>query len=214
MIVQDSTTGQLHEVPDFGMYAGDPNVYDGLGNPLGLGPLAALIPAAASALAPLASSVLPAVANALIPAAGATGQAIQSAMSIGNQLAPIAHQAASGFIRPFLAPPPAPTNVTVQQQAPMVGPPPFIRVPPPGAPRPMPHVPHAHTPRPPQAPPGWMRPPATPMAFKPRRYFMRCSAWPGPPGLVPSHAPGLIEPPGPAAPGLAPFRRTRARRRR
>src|SRR6476646_8503472 len=62
MIVQDSLTGALHQVPDqfagYGGYAdyGDV-VYDGYGNPLGFPPLAALLPLAMKA-APMAAKWL------------------------------------------------------------------------------------------------------------------------------------------------------------
>ena len=58
MLVQDGLTGYLHEVPDAQLYGYD-EVYDHLGNPVGLFP----------ALAALASKVLPGVASAVMPAA-------------------------------------------------------------------------------------------------------------------------------------------------
>src|SRR5262245_38409327 len=85
MLVQDTQTGALHEVPDgpvgyapgYGYYAdpaslgyyGDTSepvmggqVYDGLGNPVGFLPFLGPI---VSALAPIAAKALPAIANAI-----------------------------------------------------------------------------------------------------------------------------------------------------
>ena len=39
-----------------------------------------------------------------------------------------------------------------------------------------------------QLPPGWMRPPVPYTGLAPRRRYMRCVSWPGPPGLVPTSA--------------------------
>src|SRR5215470_14555694 len=76
MLVQDTLTGALHEVPeygeapDFGYYgeAIDPlgEVYDGFGNPVGFLPFLAPL---ANMIAPLAAKVLPSVAQA-IPGVG------------------------------------------------------------------------------------------------------------------------------------------------
>src|SRR5262245_13384080 len=84
MLIQDSLTGRLHEIPDqlyrsylgeYGQlyeqryqqgygssphYAAGQVVYDGLGNPVGIVPLLAM-------LAPLAAKVLPAIATKLLP---------------------------------------------------------------------------------------------------------------------------------------------------
>jgi hypothetical protein len=71
MLVQDQYSGYVHEVPD--QLYGLGEVYDGLGNPLGLPFL--------SALAPLASSILPAIAPILsrIPGVGSlVGGALQN----------------------------------------------------------------------------------------------------------------------------------------
>src|SRR6185436_7071639 len=65
MLVQDTLTGALHDVPDvagYGYYGEPENVgelYDGFGNPVGFLPF----------LAPLAAKVLPALTNA-IPGVG------------------------------------------------------------------------------------------------------------------------------------------------
>ena len=85
MLIQDSLTGRLHEIPDqlyhaylgecgrlYGQqypqgyghsphYAAGQVVYDGLGNPVGIAPLLAM-------LAPLAAKVLPAIATKVLPA--------------------------------------------------------------------------------------------------------------------------------------------------
>ncbi|MCK6620975.1 MAG: hypothetical protein HUU32_05965 [Calditrichaceae bacterium] len=66
MLYQDTLTGYLYEVPEDQIAAGQPVVYDGLGNPLGLPFLAPI----AAAVAPLAAKALPAVASSLLPAAG------------------------------------------------------------------------------------------------------------------------------------------------
>src|SRR5215510_12394689 len=84
MLIQDSLTGRLHEVPDqlYRSYLGEcgrvygqqypqgyghsPHyvqgqvVYDGLGNPVGIAPLLAM-------LAPLAAKVLPVIADKVLP---------------------------------------------------------------------------------------------------------------------------------------------------
>lgn len=66
MLYQDRLTGYLHEIPDYayGSYAapygyglGDV-AYDGLGNPLGIGPLLAALPTIISAAAPLISEII------------------------------------------------------------------------------------------------------------------------------------------------------------
>ena len=59
MLVQDGLTGYLHEVPDTQLY-GYEEVYDHLGNPIGMFP----------ALAALAGKILPSVASAIMPGAG------------------------------------------------------------------------------------------------------------------------------------------------
>ena len=74
MLVQDTLTGALHEVPDSQLYGagfGEPPdtfgegqvVFDGLGNPVGLLPFLPAIGALAAKAIPAVASALPAVGN-------------------------------------------------------------------------------------------------------------------------------------------------------
>jgi len=165
----------LHEVPDSQVgwgFAEDPyavgEAYDGLGYPLGWGfkSLKGLI----KRVAPIAMSMSP------------YGQIISKAL-------PIARRA--------LAPVLASTGQALRQQAMQQ----LAPVPPqlsgvaavaPGAPivaQPVPRVGQ-------RLPVGWRRPPVPYTGLRPRRVYLRCSAWPGPRGLVPVSA-AAATPPGP-----------------
>lgn len=164
MLVQDTLTGALHDVPEVSGYGyyGEPGesmgeVYDGFGNPVGFLPF----------LAPLAAKLLPAVSN-LLP-------------GIANAI-PGVGQLVSGLLPGGGAAPPAP---------PMPGLPAIPGLPPgfPGLPG-MPGFPGMgfRPPFPHPVPPGWMRPPVPYAGLTPHRRYMRCVSWPGPPGLVPTSA--------------------------
>src|SRR6266852_8719249 len=66
MLVQDRLTGYLHEVPDYPYasytapqgYGLGEVVNDGLGNPVGIGPLIAALPTIISAAAPLIADII------------------------------------------------------------------------------------------------------------------------------------------------------------
>lgn len=200
MLVQDTLTGALHEVPDVAGYGGygyygEPaetmgEVYDGFGNPVGFLPF----------LAPLAAKVLPAVSN-LLPG---IAKAIPGVGNLIGNLLPGGGAA-----------PPTPPGLPA-----IPGLPPGF----PGLPGGIPGFPGLpgmgfRPPMPAGIPPGWMRPPVPYTGLQPRRRYMRCVSWPGPPGLVPASA--AMTPPG-AVPGqaavvaaaTAPFPRRRFRRRR
>ena len=232
MLVQDTLTGYLHEVPDTQLYETDYSeypeplgevLYDGFGNPVGLPFLAPL----AAALAPLAAKALPAIASKIIPAAaralpgivrGVTGavsrfvpvaQAMTRALpGAMQQLVPAAtafQQAIPGVMQQF-----APAAQAFQQAfAPGAGADSeFAEVP---FPMLRPYL------RPP--PPGWIPRPHPYTGLRPRRFYLRCLAWPGPRGLVPSSAAAAIPPPPgavtpAAAPALGMRRHHRIRRRR
>lgn len=79
----------------------------------------------------------------------------------------------------------------------------------------------AGAPAPRPVPPGWMRPHLPYTGPRPRRLYLRCSAWPGPRGLVPINPgqPAALTPPAAvmAQPAMAPppvHRRHRGGRRR
>ena len=210
MLYQDTLTGMLHEVPDsqvngWGL-AEDPYgvgegqvIYDGLGNPLGWGFLKKLVkraaPFATSMLGPYGQIIkhaLPVVRKALAPSVQAMRQ------QAAQQLAPVQ-----------LAPvPPIPQEVQPQ----MAGIP--VAYPQPTAISPMPI-------RPPW-PGGWRRPQGPNTGPRPRRLYLRCSAWRGPSGLVPINAgqvPGVTPPgaaivPVPTAAAMRPGMRYRGRGRR
>jgi hypothetical protein len=196
MLVQDTLTGALHEVPDVAGYSGygyygEPaetmgEVYDGFGNPVGFLPF----------LAPLAAKVLPAVSN-LLPGIA------KAIPGVGNLI---------GNLLPGGAAPPQMQQMQQQQMPGLPGLP--------GIPG-FPGLPGMgfRPPMPAGIPPGWMQPPSPYTGLQPRRRYMRCVSWPGPPGLVPTSA--AMTPQG-ALPGqaavvaaaTAPFPRRRFRRRR
>ena len=62
-------------------------------------------------------------------------------------------------------------------------------------PMPAPVAPMAHMGQ--RLPIGWRRPPMPYTGPRPRRVYLRCSAWPGPRGLVPINAATAAPPPGP-----------------
>src|SRR3972149_5492945 len=228
MLVQDTLTGYLHEVPDgqlsewgygeFPEHMGEV-VYDGFGNPVGLPFLAPI----ASALAPMAMKALPALASRFLPAAARLFGRARRALPPGvvSQLAPAAQafrQALPGAIQQF-----APAAQAFQQALPGVmtqlfpgaggGEAGFAEGPSPMAMRPVGRP----------FPPGWIPRPHPYTGLRPRRFYMRCLAWPGPRGLVPvsaAQAPAAaIAPPAAAAaaPQAAAMRlmgRRRFRRRR
>lgn len=186
MLVQDTLTGALHEVPDVAGYGGygyygEPaetmgEVYDGFGNPVGFLPF----------LAPLAAKVLPGIAKH-IP-------------GIAKHIPGVGRLVGNLFPGGGAAPPTPPGL--------------------PGLPPGVPGLPGmGFTPQNPGAfPPGWMRPPVPYMGLAPRRRYMRCVSWPGPPGLVPASA-AMTPPAQPAqatvvATATGPFPRRRFRRRR
>jgi len=179
MLVRDTMTGYLHEVPDNALYGGGfaeyPEqvgegqvVFDGLGNPVGFLPFLPALAAALPAVSGLVSKLAPAVGNiasSIVPAVSRMAQQIPGMLSnlipgaSGLPAAAAALPALPGF--PF---PPAPPGM-----------PPFM-------PRPMPL--------------GWQHAQLPYTGLGPRRVYMRCAAWPGPAGLVPTHAAAL--------PGMAP----------
>jgi hypothetical protein len=152
MLIQDSLTGRLHEIPDqlYRSYLGEcgrvygqqypqgsghsPHygpgqvVYDGLGNPVGIAPLLAM-------LAPLAAKVLPAIADKVLPVITKVLPAITQALpGISNILpgaAPAApqppaamspapdQQFAPSAATPMPAPVQAPAPPMMQTPAPM-----------------------------------------------------------------------------------------------
>jgi hypothetical protein len=117
MLVQDTLTGYLHEVPDsqtYGAYLGElPDqigegqvVYDGFGNPVGLPFLAPI----ASALAPMAAKALPGVVKRLssfrrfIPGARLIQRALPGAIRRFAPVAQALQRAVPGAIRQFAPP--------------------------------------------------------------------------------------------------------------
>jgi hypothetical protein len=201
MLVQDTLTGALHDVPDaagYGYY-GDPadtmgELYDGFGNPVGFLPF----------LAPLAAKLLPAISNVLPGIA----KAIPGVGQLVGGLLP------GGGGAQQMMPPGLPGLPGLPPGLPgMPGMPGFPGLP--GLPGPgmgfQPQMPG-------QFPPGWMRPPMPYTGLAPRRRYMRCVSWPGPPGLVPTSAAMTPQAqPGQAtlvATATAPFPRRRFRRRR
>ena len=207
MLVQDTLTGYLHEVPDsqaYGAYLGEPPeqtgevVYDGFGNPVGLSFLAPL----AAKFAPAALKALPGIFRGVrgairrfVPVAQAVQRALPRAI---QQFAPAAQafqQALPGVVQQF-----APVAQAFQQpppgamEQPMPGPgeeAEFAEVP-----YPMPTTPFRRPP-----PPGWIPRPHPYTGLRPRRAYMRCLVWRGPRGLVPARA--AQTPPAAIAPSAA-----------
>jgi hypothetical protein len=225
MLVQDTLTGYLHEVPDsqaYGAYLGelpDPMgevAYDGFGNPVGLSflaPLAAkFAPTALKALpgifrgarrairrfVPVARAfqrALPGAIQQFVPAVRAFQQALPAAV---QQFAPAAQafqQAAPGAMQQF-----APAAQAFQPAVPGAMEQPM---PGPGEEAEFAEVPYPiqTTPfrRPP--PPGWIPRPHPYTGLRPRPVYMRCLVWRGPRGLVPARA--AQTPPAAIAPSAA-----------
>jgi hypothetical protein len=187
MLVQDTLTGALHDVPEVAGYGyyGEPaetmgEVYDGFGNPVGFLPF----------LAPLAAKLLPALSNAIPGIAKAIP-------GVGNLI---------GNLIPGGGAPPAP---------PIPGLPGLPGLPQlPGFPG-LPGM-GFRPPFPAPVPPGWMHRPNPYTGLTPHRRYMRCVSWPGPPGLVPISAANTPQPAQAAvvAAATAPLARHRFRRRR
>jgi hypothetical protein len=188
MLYQDTLTGTLHEVPDsqvgWGL-AEDPygvgEVYDGLGHPLGwgfksLGRLIKKVAPIAMSMSPygqIISRALPIARRALGPVLASTGQALrqQAMQQFAPPVAPpVAAPQLSGVAVPFAAPVAAPAPVAVAPMVPMGQ----------------------------RLPTGWRRPPVPYTGPRPRRVYLRCSAWPGPRGLVPADPAAATTPVGPA----------------
>ena len=205
MLYQDTLTGMLHEVPDSQVgwgFAEDPYgvgesqmLYDGLGNPLGWGFIKKLVKKAApfvatSMLGPygnIIKTALPMVRKALSPVAAQTAAAFrQQALRQLTPVAPVVAEAAPGVAGVPVAVAPA-TPIVPVAAAPVM-PAAAAAVAQPLAPggRPLPI--------------GWRRPPIPYTGLRPRRVYLRCSAWPGPRGLVPVNA-ATATPQGPAVVG-------------
>ena len=232
MLVQDTLTGYVHEVPDspiYGAYMGElPDqmgevAYDGFGNPVGLAFLAPL----AAKFAPTALRALPGIFRGarrairrFAPAAQAFQRALPGAIQQFVPAARAFQQALPGAIQQF-----APAVQAFQQAVPgaMQQFPPVAQAfqqPPPGAmeqPMPTPggEAEFAEVPypmpttafrRPP--PPGWIPRPHPYTGLRPRPVYMRCLVWRGPRGLVPAQA--AQTPPAATAPAVA-LQRARAR---
>ena len=206
MLYQDTLTGMLHEVPDsqvgWGL-AEDPYgvgegqmLYDGLGNPLGWGFLKKLVKKAApfvatSMLGPyggIIKAALPMVRKALTPVAARTAASLrQQAM---RQFAPVA--AVAPVVAPVVAETPGVAGWFGEvPAAPQMMPVPAAPV------MPVPRVAQPFAPGGRPLPAGWRRPPVPYTGPRGRRVYLRCSAWPGPRGLVPVNA-ATATPPGPA----------------
>ena len=192
MLYEDPVTGALHEIPDSQVsgwgFAEDPYgmgevVYDGLGNPLGFSFRRAFgrlvkraMPFATSMLGPygqIINRALPIAQRALRPIMRSTAQALRQQ----------ALQQLSGF---------------GEEAAPAPGPMP----PAPGIPPGAPGIPAVAPPAAGHIPAGWMRAPIPYTGRRGRRVYLRCSAWPGPRGLVPSvAAQAQAQAPAPVLPG-------------
>jgi hypothetical protein len=228
MLVQDTLTGYLHEVPDSRLYEPEyaeyPEpmgevAYDGFGNPVGLAFLAPL----AAKLAPMALARLPGILRGVrgaikrfVPAArralpGAIQQFAPAAQAF-QQAPPGVVQQFAPVAQAFQQPPP----VAMEQPMPAAGgEAEFAEVP-----YPVPATPFMRPP-----PPGWIPRPSPYTGLRPRRVYMRCLVWRGPKGLVPARAaqtpPAAIAPPTTAAAavqqarvrGMRRYRRIGGRRR-
>jgi hypothetical protein len=204
MLVQDTLTGAVHEVPESQLYEADyaegPEqiaesqiLYDGLGNPVGFSFLKKAF-RAATRLAPLAS-LLP------VPGAGLLTQVAQRALpGVIRHLAPAARRLQRvlppGVVQQF-----APVAQAFQQAAPAASPGSVggfygeaVPVQPVSAQPPMPAQPMPAQAL--QTPPGWIPRPSPYQGTKGRRVYLRCVLWRGPKGLVPAVA--AQTPPTPA----------------
>ena len=197
MLVQDTLTGAVHEVPEGQLYeagyAESPEqmaegqiLYDGLGNPVGFSFLKKAF-RAASRLAPLAS-LLP------VPGAGLISQIAQRGLpGVMRQLAPAARRLQRvlppGMVQQF-----APVAQAFQQAIPAAAAPEsvegFYGEAVPAQPMPAPSIPAQPMiaqPLPAQ-PPGWIPRPSPYVGTKGRPVYLRCLLWRGPKGLVPAAA--------------------------
>ena len=229
MLVQDTLTGVVHEVPESQLYEADyaespeqmaegQMLYDGLGNPVGFSFLKRAF-RAATRLAPLAS-LLP------VPGAGLLTQVAQRALpGIIRQLGPAAQRLQRvlppGVVQQF-----APVAQAFQQAVPAAAPPGTVggfygeavpASPIPAQPMPAPPMPAQAL----QPPPGWIPRPSPYLGRKGRRIYLRCVSWRGPKGLVPAvaaqapPAPAVVaQTPGPVVVAPAVMGRRFARRRR
>jgi len=205
MLVQDTLTGYIHEVPDSQLYetnygeapeqmAEGQMVYDGLGNPVGfLKSLKRFAGQAFSRLAPMVSQLAPFVP---IPGVAALTQVAQRALpSLVQRLAPTAQRLVRG-LPAGVAQQFAPVAQAFPQ--PMPAPVPTMTPPPPVEPAPPESVgsyygevvvpPVAGRPAARPLPPGWIPQPSPYQGRKGRRVYLRCVAWPGQKGLVPAFA--------------------------
>lgn len=172
MLVRDTMTGYLHEVPDHALYGGGfaeyPEqvgegqvVFDGLGNPVGFLPF------------------LPALANALPAVTGLIGKLAPAVSNIASQVVPAVGKLASqlpGMLSNILPGGGLPGAAAAALPAL-----PFPPLPIPGG--------APGFPRPPMPMPlGWQHATLPYTGLAPRRVYMRCAVWPGPAGLVPTHA--------------------------
>ena len=137
MLIQDSLTGRLHEVPDqlYRSYLGEcgrlygqqypqgyghsPHyvqgqvVYDGLGNPVGIAPLLAM-------LAPLAAKVLPVIADKVLPVVSKILPAISNILpGAAPEPTPQPQPAPAPQPQPPTAMSPAPAPPTMETPVPM-----------------------------------------------------------------------------------------------
>jgi len=219
MLVQDTLTGAVHEVPESQLYEADyaespeqmaegQMLYDGFGNPVGFSfkRFAQRALRTASKLAPLASLVP-------VPGAALLTQAAQRVLpGVIRQLAPAASRLQRvlppGVVQQF-----APVAQAFQQAMPAAAPPAsvggFYGEAVPAQPMPAQSL---------QPPPGWIPRPSPYQGTKGRRIYLRCVSWRGPKGLVPAIAaqaqptPAVVAQPVP--PGPVVMRRRFARRRR
>jgi hypothetical protein len=232
MLVQDTLTGAVHEIPQSHLYEADyaespeqmaegQMLYDGLGNPVGfsflkrafraatrLAPLASLLPVpGAGLLTQVAQRALPGIIRQLAPAA----QRLQRVLPPGvvQQFAPVAQ----AFQQPAVAPT-ASVGGFYGEAVPV---PPVPVQPVPVQPTPVPPMPVPAL----QPPPGWIPRPSPYLGRKGRRIYLRCVSWRGPKGLVPAvaaqaqPAPAVVaQTPGPVVVAPAVMGRRFARRRR
>jgi hypothetical protein len=173
MIVQDSRTGYYHEVPDYHLGGYGRVVYDGLGNPIG--------------------GLWDDITGAVKTVTGAAQNLVSNI--------PVVGQLASKFVAPLVnqfIPGGLPTPASPLPGLPPLPFPPGL-IPPLPLPGMMPGIsnlfnnqaqgglpyPEGMTAAP--WPYQWVRPQG-PLMAGPRRLYLRCSAWPGPAGLVPDPA--------------------------
>ncbi|HKY46089.1 MAG TPA: hypothetical protein VJM50_23565 [Pyrinomonadaceae bacterium] len=183
MLYEDTLTGALYEAPESQVagwgYAEDPSamgevVYDGLGNPVGFSFRRAFRGLVRRAM-PFATSMLGPYGQIINRALPVMRQALQPmALRTAQALRQQALQQLSGFGEEAAA------AAAPAAPMPAAAPPPAVN---PGAP-PMPA--------------GWVQPPVPFTGPTGRRVYLRCSAWPGPRGLVPAAAASAT------VPGVAP----------